>query len=215
MGANIDPNWKYRELQAAASKDREAKEVRQLGKVGNLSCQYRIGAKSLLRTARVNYGMGIDLSEAELIHRTYHQTYPGIKLYWKRKVREAQHAGYAVTIAGRRVKLSGNWSGDTAWQLESTAVNFPVQGIGADQKYLAMRCITPLLTKYAGMFYFELHDGLYAIFPNAVADKAAREGSHILSNLPYKKAWGFTPPIPLPWDTKIGPNWGDLKELAI
>ena len=77
---------------------------------------------------------------------------------------------------------------------------------------LAMAAIKSLLTKYDGRFYFELHDGLYAIFPIAKAEKAAHEGRRMLSNLPYTKVWGFTPPIPLPWDMKLGPNWGNLKE---
>ena len=34
----------------------------------------------------------------------------------------------------------------------------------------------------------------------------------MLDNLPYKEAWGFTPPIPMPWDCKVGKAWGRLKE---
>jgi len=26
--------------------------------------------------------------------------------------------------------------------------------------------------------------------------------------------WGFHPPIPLPWDAMIGPNWGDLEGVG-
>jgi hypothetical protein len=37
---------------------------------------------------------------------------------------------------------------------------------------------------------------------------------YLLNNLPYKKAWGFTPPIPLPWDCKASDkSWGQLKEV--
>lgn len=189
-----------------------AYETRMAGKVGNLSCQYRIGPKSLLRTARVQYHLPWDINMAQHVHSAYHDTYVGVKKYWRRKIMEAQRKGYAETIAGRRVILEGDWFGDTQWQLESTAINFPIQGVGADQKYLAMAAVKPLLTKYGGKFYFELHDGLYAIFPDRVAEKAAYEGRELLSNLPYRRAWGFTPPIPLPWDMKIGKNWGDLEE---
>lgn len=205
--------YTYQLLREAYAKGEDgAYETRMAGKVGNLSCQYRIGAPSLLVTARVQYGLPWDLAMSQHVHRAYHRTYPGVKKYWKRKVAEAKRQGYAETIAGRRVKLEGQWFGDTQWQMESTAINFPIQGVGADQKYLAIAAIKPLLTNYGGKFYFELHDGLYAIFPEKVAEKAAYEGRHLLSNLPYQKVWGFTPPIPLPWDMKIGPNWGDLEE---
>jgi hypothetical protein len=34
----------------------------------------------------------------------------------------------------------------------------------------------------------------------------------VARQLPYREAWGFTPPIPLPWDCKYGGGWGALKE---
>ena len=206
----------YEEMREAYQSGADgAYQQRMCGKVANLSCQYRIGPKSLLSSARVQYGLDWDINKSTSVHGAYHRTYQGVKQYWERKIRSAQALGYAETIAGRRVQLSGDWGGaDTKWRLESTAINFPIQGIGADQKYLAMAALKPLLTKYGGRFYFELHDGLFAIWPTKVAEKAAREGQKLLSNLPYSKTWGFHSPIPLPWDCMIGPNWGDLKELT-
>ena len=217
MGSQMS-DWEYRDLQhAAAHGDKEGKLVRQSGKVGNLSCQFRIGPKSLLATARTDYQLPWDMTMSQKVHSTYHRSYKGVKKYWERKIKEAKISGYAETLAGRRVLLDGNWHGSSAWQLESTAINFPIQGVGADQKYLAMMCIKPLLTKFGGYFYFELHDGLYAIFPLRKLEKAARAGRELLSNLPYHKAWGFDPPIPLPWDLKMGmgdaQNWGDMQEV--
>ncbi len=29
--------------------------------------------------------------------------------------------------------------------------------------------------------------------------------------IPYESVWRFKPPIPMPWDCKVGPSWGDLK----
>jgi DNA polymerase-1 len=205
----------YRDLiTAVAEGDKQAYEYRQSGKVGNLSCQYRIGVPSLLSTARVNYQMPWDRDDAQAVYNAYHRTYPGIKKYWRKQARECAQNGFANTIAGRRILLEGDWGGPNAWQLESAAVNFPIQGVGADQKYLAMAALQPVYTKYGGKFYFELHDGIYAIFPKNIAEKAARHGQKVLNNLPYKKAWGFTPPIPLPWDIKIGSNWGDSKAFT-
>ena len=122
--------------------------------------------------------------------------------------------GYAETFAGRRVQLKGNWTGRDAWAMESTAINYPIQGSGACQKYLALAVARNLLPKYGGYFYFELHDGLFFIFPTAVARTAAEEFHRVLSNLPYKKAWGIDLPIKFPVDCKISDlSWGDLKDL--
>jgi hypothetical protein len=56
---------------------------------------------------------------------------------------------------------------------------------------------------------------LYFYVPVAKAAKAQADIKYLLDNLPYRKAWGFTPPIPLPWDCKVGPSWGQLKEVKV
>lgn len=213
MGASIG-HEPYEWMLLNKNTDPRAKQMRKMGKVGNLSCQFRIGYKKLYTQAHVQFGMPISMDEAQHIHATYHATYPGVKQYWKRKIAEARRKGYAETLAGRRVQLASGWNDrNLGWKLESTAVNFPIQGVGADQKYLAIMVLQNYLRQCGGYFYFELHDGLYAILPEHNAMKAGKRIQKALSNLPYQQAWGFTPPIPLPFDMKIGDNWGDLKEV--
>lgn len=200
-------------MQGNVDEDPEAKSLRTAGKVGNLSCQYRIGVDSLLRTAKVQYGLDWDKSDARRVYNTYHATYKGVKQYWDRQIKECRNAECVTTLAGRKILLpNAKWK-KNSWMFESASVNFPVQGIGADQKYLAIACLKRVLDKYGGSFFFELHDGIYAVFPDEVVHEAALMGKRVLDNLPYEKAWGFKPPIPLPFDIKIGPNWGDMKEL--
>lgn len=178
------------------------------------NCQYRIGYQTLRVRANVNHGMPIDNKEARVIHNTYHSTYKGVEQFWLRQIRKCRRLGYAETLAGRRVQLKGQWSHrQEGWKLESTAVNFPIQGVGADQKYLAMKLLKNVLPQIGGHFYFELHDGLYAILPEKTAMHDGIRVRNMLSNMPYKKAWGFEPPVPMPWDMKIGPTWGTLKEV--
>ena len=57
-----------------------------------------------------------------------------------------------------------------------------------------------------------VHDGLHVWVPLAILQRAAVEMKWLLDNLPYAKAWGFTPPVPLPWECKTGTSWGDLHE---
>jgi len=214
MGAEMSA-YEYKELVKLVHEgDKEAKRTRQSGKVGNLSCQYRIGVAKLLSTARVQHGMPWDESMAQRVYTVYHRTYPGVKRYWNRQIARAKRQGYISTLAGRTITLEGNWSGSKAWMMESAAINFPIQGVGADQKYLAIAAIGSVLKRFNGRFYFELHDGLYAVFPDKFAEKAAYAGQAVLNALPYKKAWGFDPPIPLPWDIKIGKTWGNSVELS-
>jgi DNA polymerase I len=212
MGAQIR-NKNYKDLmRLVQEEDKDAKDGRQLGKVANLSLQYRTSAPKLRSVARVQYNLPMELPEAQMIHKTYQMTYRQVPLYWQKQISMTKRLGYVETLAGRRVQVVGNWAGSSAWSMGSTAINYRIQGTGADQKYLAISVLRPYLRRIGAYFGWDLHDGIYVYVPDAQVSRAAEEIPKILANLPYKKAWGFSPPIPLPWDCKIGGSWGALKE---
>lgn len=190
------------------------------------NCQYRTSASTLERVARVQYGLRLTPQQARAIHGTYRTTYPYVPMYWKRQIELARQRGWVETIAGRRVHVGteASWTGvrevkgeyvpfDNTWGCESTAINFPIQGSGAEQKYLGLMALRNLLAKYDGRLYYEMHDGLTVVCPDRYAEKLVHEGKHLLSNLPYKKAWGVDFPIQFPVDAKMGKSWGSMKEV--
>jgi DNA polymerase I-like protein with 3'-5' exonuclease and polymerase domains len=132
--------------------------------------------------------------------------------YWDRTIQQVKQQGYAETLAGRRVQVVGDWSGKDGWQMESTAIIYPIQGTGADQKYLAFKVLKDYIININAYFAWDLHDGIYLYVPDDKVEQAAVEITRLLNNLPYREAWDFTPSIPLPWDCKYGPGWGGLKE---
>lgn len=187
---------------------------RKLGKVGNLSLQYRTSAKKLRVVARLPpNNIPMELPEAQMIHVTYQRTYKQVPIYWGKQIAQTQRRGYVETFAGRRVIVTGDWTGSFGWSMGSTSINYRIQGTGADQKYLALAVLKSLLSKYGAMFAWDLHDGLYFYVPSQHTMAFAREGKARLDALPYRQAWGFDPPIPLPWDCKKGGSWGTLKEV--
>ena len=94
----------------------------------------------------------------------------------------------------------------------STSINYRIQGTGADQKYLALAVLKPYLNRIGAYFAWDLHDGIYLYVPDDKVKQAAHDIRYLLANLPYERAWGFSPPIDLPWDCKFGKSWGALKE---
>lgn len=181
------------------------------GKFNNLSNQYRIGAKKQRIQARVQYGMIVDFMTVVDWQRSYHNTFPGVKQYWKDAIRRATDLGYAESLGGRRFYLS-MWTGDRKWSTESSAINHPIQGTGADMKELGVAVLTrayPNEFEYA----FDLHDALFGYVDEDMPDSKLLEMRETLNNLPYKEVWGFQPPFPLPWDCQVGPNWGEMREL--
>jgi DNA polymerase I-like protein with 3'-5' exonuclease and polymerase domains len=213
MGSRI-AKVDYRELIAkVAEGDKKFKQNRQLGKVANLSLQYRTSAPKLRSVARVQYQLPMELDEAKGIRTTYLKTYPGVPAFWKSQIIKCKELGYAETFAGRRVQLGFNWNSNNSWSLESTSINYPIQGTGADMKYLALTVLRPFLQANGCYFYFELHDGIYLLLPKGKEMDLAPKIQQLLNNLPYKQAWGWTPPITLPWDCKMGSSWGGMKEV--
>ena len=209
-------NRDYRELIRLVHEENEqAIADRKLGKVTNLSLQFRTYPKRLRVKARVDYNIPMELPQAQHIWATYQRVYTGVPKYWKSAPTKAKRLGYAETLGGRRVALIGDWTGKDAWKLESTAINYPVQGTGADQKYLAIMVLKPYLLEIGAYLAWELHDGLYLYVPNHMVERAAVEIKRRLDNLPYKQAWGITPPIGLPWDCKAGCSWGALREVKL
>jgi DNA polymerase I-like protein with 3'-5' exonuclease and polymerase domains len=218
MGSRIDRRWGYRSLMKTLEGSDDAakataKPVRQLGKVGNLSLQYRTSARKLRVVARVQYDIPMEEQQARVIHATYRLTYPGVEKYWSRQIALTKMLGYVETYAGRRVQVVGDWGGRDAWSMESTSINYRIQGTGADQKYLAMKVLRPYLRSIGAYFAWDLHDGIYLYVPDDKVKVAIQTIRTLLNNLPYQEAWGFTPPIPLTWDCKAGKSWGGLKEV--
>lgn len=212
MGARV-AGRDYREtIDAVHAGDKAAKDARQLGKVANLSLQYRTSAAKLRSVARVQYGMNMELPQAQGIRATYLNTYTGVPLYWNEQIQLTRARGWVETFAGRRVQVVGNWDGQYGWSMGSTAINYRIQGTGADQKYLALAVLRPYLARIGARFAWDLHDGIYLYVPDERVDEAKHDISRLLLALPYQRAWGFTPPIELPWDCKIGHSWGTLRE---
>lgn len=213
MGAQI-VGVEYQQLLRDVHADvKAATDNRYLGKFANLSLQYRTSARKLRSKARVDYNIPIEMPEAQRIHATYQRAYPGVPHYWEHQIALVKALGYVETFGGNRIQVRGDWNGTYGWSMGSTAINARIQGTGADQKHLAMAVIKDALRQFGGRLMFDLHDGIYLAIPSAVRPKAVDLLKHLLDNLPYKQAWGFTPPIPMPWDCKVGKAWGRLKEV--
>ena len=57
-----------------------------------------------------------------------------------------------------------------------------------------------------------MHDGMYFFVPKTLTATAVPHMKNVLDTLPYKKAWGFEPPVPMTFSAKVGPSWGGLKK---
>ena len=176
----------------------------------NLSNNYRIGVRKLQIQARVQYGMKVDFNKAKTWQDAFHRLYPNVKAYWKDAIAKAKQQKYAVTLAGRRFYLMF-WGEKDQWATESSAINHPIQGSGADMKDLAIQEIHKHFPEFE--FWFDLHDGLHYEVPVDVPDARLIECRSMLDNLDYKAWWGVDLKVPLTWDASVGARWSELEEL--
>lgn len=180
------------------------------GKFTNLSNNYRIGVKKLRVQARVQYGMNVNFQTALGWQIAFFNAFPDVKKYWRAAISRAKMQKCAYTLAGRRFKLI-YWDKDSQWATESSAINFPIQGTGADMKDLAIQEIDKYFPEFE--FWFDLHDGLHYEVPQHVTNERIIECREMLNKLDYKKWWGYAPVVPLTWDASVGARWSELEEL--
>lgn len=182
----------------------EAVEIRQMGKLGNLSCNFRIGAPALSRQTFVKYDKVIPIPQSYQIINTIKRTYPGIPDYWNRAIQFSRASGYATTAADRRYKIE-DWS--RAWVAEQTAVSLPIQGTGADHKLIALATVSKKIPE--ARFLLDLHDASFFVAPN---EECHREIGEVLNSIDYAPAWcNVNCNVPLPFEGKFGDSFKDVK----
>jgi DNA polymerase-1 len=188
--------------------DHRTIEERQYGKLTNLSCNYRIGGKALSKKAFDDYDMFMTVDQGMFLVNGFSRTYQGVPKYWREVIIESKAKGYTEAFGGRRYKIR-HWNGDRSWESESSAINLPIQGGGASMKNIAIAEIHEADADCH--FSLDLHDASFVWVPEDRAQEKKEILDRTLAEIDYSKYWGFTPSIPLPYDSKVGANFGEVK----
>lgn len=185
--------------------DKRAIEDRQMGKLTNLSCNYRIGGKALSRKAFDDYDIVFPIDTGVFLVSTFSRTYPGVPMYWDDAIALARATGYAETFGGRRYKIH-DWSYKWKWTSESSAINVPIQGSGAAMKNIAITEVHENVEE--AVFVLDLHDATFYYVPD---ESFKPKIDAVLENIKYEDYWGFVPSVKLPYESKIGNSWAEVK----
>lgn len=182
-------------------------EQRQLGKLANLSCNFRIGGKSLSEKAFEDYDTFMTIQTGNFLVNTFNTKYAGVPLFWDEAIMLARQTGYAETFGGRRFKIS-QW-GHKTWASESSAINVPIQGSGAAMKEVAI--VETFVREPRAKFALDLHDASFFYVPIEIAKEVNDHLDVILNTIDYEPYWNFKPEIPLPYESKFGMSFADVK----
>jgi DNA polymerase-1 len=181
-----------------------------IGKVANLSLQYRTSWNRMAMMAMEKDGTEFEVHEAKLLRQTYIKTYPGVKQFWDKQVDEADTVQYVEALDGRRLKLGKKVQGD--WRKESAAINFPIQSSGAAMKYFALSEMRDVMVQYDAYFAWDLHDGIFFYVPDEAVEEFCKTTQAVLDGLDYS-TWNWTPAVPMLWEGAYGKRWGEMVEL--
>ena len=183
-------------------------EQRQLGKLTNLSCNYRIGGKALSEKAFTEYNTYMTEDMGRFLVNTFSRQYPGVPNYWSNVIRFARQNGYTEAFGGRRYKIH-LWDEKNRWMSESSAINFPIQGAGASMKEIAISVMTKKLPEV--IFSLDLHDAMFNYAKLDDIKEMTDDLKSTLNCIDYDDFWGFEPPISLPYELMTGNNFGEVK----
>lgn len=183
-------------------------EKRQLGKLGNLSCNYRISGRRLAEKAYVQYDTYMTDAEGISIVKGFAKAYPRIPEFWDDAIWFARQNKLTKSFANRYYRIT-KWGGRDAWSSESNAINHVIQGTGGDQKEIT---ISVLFKKYTeALFALDLHDAQFIYLPDEMADELFVKITDELNAIDYTEYWDMEIPIALPFESLIGTSWADVK----
>jgi DNA polymerase-1 len=173
----------------------------------------------------VNYGVLYGMSDFGLADRTglpsadatsfiqrYFQRFGTVKAFQDTMVHQAEDLGYVATLLGRRRYVPEVSS--HIWNVRNAAIrqilNAPIQGSASDIVKIAMIHVQDFLEREAPevRMLLQVHDELLYEGPESELLRIAPRLVDIMSEALDMKA-------PLHVDLKLGPNWEDLKSLAL
>jgi DNA polymerase I-like protein with 3'-5' exonuclease and polymerase domains len=191
-----------------ASKSGYFVEQRQLGKLTNLSCNYRIGGRNLANKAFTEYDTYMTEATGRFLVNTFARQYPGVPAYWSDVIRSSKENGYTECYGGKRYKLS-KWDEKSRWINESSAINFPIQGSGGSMKEIMISVLAKKMPET--LLSLDLHDATFNFAKLDHLKETEEAMVECLNSIDYSSFWGFDLPIPLPYESASGRSFGDVK----
>ena len=184
------------------SKDEVTKNMRRDAKAVNFGIIYGISSFGLAED------LGVDIKTAKKFLDNYLETFPGIKNYMDKVIKDAYETGYVKTIMNRKRKIDELYNTNHMIKIqgERMALNTPVQGSSADILKKAMIDIYNEFNRLnlKSKMILQVHDELIFNVKNDELEKVKEIVINFMENA-YKLN------VPLEVDVEIGKNWYDAK----
>jgi DNA polymerase-1 len=180
-------------------------KARQEAKTVNFGCLYGGGWERLQITARTEFGLEFSDGQAQRYHAGFFRAYPNLRK-WHRAAREqADEITYGATAYGRRRWANPEDRKDQwAWNRFQLAINFEVQGTGADALKIGLIEMNQAMQDGVRIV-LPIHDAALIQCPREEAVAVTECAQAIMAGA-FHKILG--PDFPVTVDTKISSTWG-------
>lgn len=170
-------------------------EQRDVAKRINFGIAYGMSAYGLAQWAKISR------HEANEFIKSYFQSFPGVKAYMERIVREAEEKGFVESLLGRRRYFTGRLDS----RMKREAINMPIQASAADLMKLAMIRVYERIERgdLPAQMLLQIHDELIFEADEADAEECVPRIRETMESVLELK-------VPLRVDLKVGPNWGEI-----
>ncbi|MCS6882304.1 MAG: DNA polymerase I [Oscillochloridaceae bacterium] len=187
--------------------DRVDKNQRRIAKTVVFGIIYGISAFGLAQR------LGIERAEAQTLIDGVFASFPGIRAYIDATLEHARRTGYVSTLFGRRrhfPELMREAKGPRAQAAMREAINAPIQGTAADLMKIAMINVHRQLQErgLATRLLLQVHDELILEAPEGEVETAAHLVAEVMEQV-------YALEVPLAVEVESGPNWDELRPLAI
>ena len=186
------------------SPENVTKSDRQTGKTLNFALTYGMGAEHLARS------LGVSLEEAIGMRDAYLSRVPGLLAWRRRMERQILQERFVETVTGRKRRFLYVDTRDP--DAVRKGINSIIQGEASDITLISLIEFFDIMQKerLPSRLLLTVHD---SIDIEVRADEAKEVATLLKRTMEYTpRKLGFT--VPFVADLKIGPSWGELKEVT-
>lgn len=199
-------------------------EERQAGKAANFGLLYGMGAVGFQAYADTVYGVQFTEQEALKVHRTFFETWDGLRQWHSKMMQTVDRRGFVVSPIGRIRRLE-----HLAWDANDKMVSFaqraginsPVQGFASDIMQIAAACIEGNIYGVepveGARLVGTVHDSILVEVPietwESTASACKRAMEEMVPEVLERMGCEFD--VPLKADAVVSTRWGldDIGEI--
>ena len=192
------------------------KEERKRAKAVNFGFLYGMYPKKFQQYAKVNYGIDLTLSEAEVARERFFKTYPDL-LPWHERQRKRVHQFQEVSSPLGRVRhLPDIASRDNGVRMEAErqAINSPVQATASDLTLFSMVVLHKQLNPREIRMVMTVHDSIRFEVREEKVDYWAPIIKETMENLPLERTFGCELSVPIVADVEWGTHWAGTPDAS-